>query len=82
MTYESRCFSMRSRLCRKLTVEVWVIMIGGEGFFDCVNDRVAETKLAETYYAGQGDSVATVLLVDLKYGFVYESARVHSCIGA
>ena len=56
--------------------------MGIEGFFDCVNDRVAETRLAETYYASQREPVATVLLVDLKYGFVYNSAWVHSSAGA
>ena len=70
------------RLQSKLTVQVWVIIMGIEGFFHCVNDRVAETRLAETYYASQREPVATVLLVDLKYGFVYNSAWVHSSTGA
>ena len=62
----------------KLTVQIWAVMFNVKGLFDCVDDRVAETRLAETYNAGQREPVATVLLVDLQYGFVYESAWVHS----
>lgn len=69
---------MHASLHCKLTVQVWTIKFGVEGFFDCENDRVAETRLAETHNAGQREPVAAVLLADLKYGFVYDFARVHS----
>lgn len=58
------------------------MVFGIEGLFDCVSDREAEAGLAETYNAGQREPVATVLLVDLQYGFVYQSAWVHSSTGA
>lgn len=69
---------MLARLQCKLTVQIRAVMSGLKGFFDCVDDRIAEPRLAETYNAGQREPVATVLLTDLKYGFVYESAWVHS----
>ena len=62
--------------CR-LTVQVWIITLNTEGFFDCLADRVPESGLAEAYNASQRKPVAVVLLIDLKYGFVYKSACIH-----
>lgn len=61
----------------KITVQVWAIAFGVEGFLDNVADRVSESGLAETYNAGQREPVATVLFTDLKDGLVYESACCH-----
>lgn len=61
----------------KLTVQVWAIMFRNKRLFDCANDGVSETGLAEADDAGQREPVVIILLVDLKYGFVYQSAWVH-----